>query len=245
MLRVRSLIFDFLTYSTLLVHGIVLAPIAIWSVDGAYWVMKAYSRVVFWYLKVICNLRVECRGEVPTGEVIVCAKHMSFLDVLMLMAYLPRAKFIMKRELVFTPVIGLYALRIGSASVARGKKGNAVKKMVSDLDKSRKKEIGQTVIYPQGTRVLPGSTKRYKVGAGVLYERFALDCVPAATNTGVFWARHSPYRKPGVAVLEFLPVIKSGKDMKGFLAELEEVVESHSNKLMAEAGYRDPSLPEI
>jgi len=238
MLRLRSLFFDILMYSTLLVQGVLFAPLAIWSVDGTYWAMKTYCRTVFWYLRVVCNLRVEFRGPVPEGEVVVCAKHMSFLDVMMLMERLPRAKFIMKRELVFAPVIGLYALRIGSAAVARGKKGGAVKKMVSDLDKGRQKDVGQTVIYPQGTRVLPGSTKPYKIGAGVLYERFGLDCVPAATNTGVFWARRSPYRRPGVAVMEFLPTIESGHPMKAFLAELEEVIESHSNRLMAEAGYK-------
>jgi len=237
MLRVRSLVFDFLMYSTLLVQGILFAPLAIWSVDGTYWAMKTYCRTVFWYLKVVCNMRVEFRGEVPTGEVVVCAKHMSFLDVMMLMHALPRAKFIMKRELIFAPVIGLYALRIGSAAVARGKKGSAVKKMVSDLDKGREKDVGQTVIYPQGTRVLPGADKPYKVGAAVLYERFGLDCVPAATNTGVLWARRSPYRKPGVAVMEFLPPIKSGMDIKPFLAELEHVVETNSNRLMVEAGH--------
>jgi len=53
----------------------------------------------------------------------------------------------------------------------------------------------------------------------------------------VFWARRSPYRKPGVAVMEFLPTIKSGLKIKPFLAELEAVVESNSNRLMEEAGY--------
>ncbi|MBL1437146.1 MAG: 1-acyl-sn-glycerol-3-phosphate acyltransferase [Rhodobacteraceae bacterium] len=237
MLRVRSLIFDFLMYSTLLVQGILFAPLAIWSVSGTYWAMKAYCHTIFWYLKVVCNITVEFRGPVPSGEVVVCAKHMSFLDVMMLMHALPRTKFIMKRELIFAPVIGLYALRIGSAAVARGKKGSAVKKMVSDLDKGRKKDAGQTVIYPQGRRILPGEVMPYKVGAGVLYERFKLDCVPVATNTGVLWARRSPYRRPGVAVMEFLPTIKAGMKIKPFLAELEEVVESNSNRLMEEAGY--------
>ena len=244
MLRFRSLVFDFLMYATMLVYGVLMAPLALWSVDGAYWVMKKYCRIVFWYLKVICNLRVEFRGEVPSGEVVVCSKHMSFLDVLMLMEHLPRAKFIMKRELIYAPVIGFYALRIGSAAVARGKKGSAVKKMVSDMDKSRQKETGQTVIYPQGNRVLPGAHKPYKIGAGVLYDRFGVDCVPAATNTGVFWGRRSPYRKPGVAILEFLPTIKSGLPIKQFVAELEAVVETNSNRLMEEAGYKFEPLPK-
>ena len=224
MLLLRSLLFDFLMYSTMLVQGILFAPLAIWSVNGTYWVMKLYSRTIIWYLKVICGLRVEYRGKVPEGEVIVCAKHMSFLDILMLMDILPRAKYIMKRELVYAPVIGLYALRIGSAPVARSKKGGAVIKMVADLEKAREKDSGQTVIYPQGTRVLPGAIRPYRVGAGVLYERFGQDCVPAATNTGVFWARRSRYRKPGLAVMEFLPTIPAGLPLKDFLAELEDVV---------------------
>ena len=237
MLRIRSLVFDFLMYSTMLVHGVLLSPLAIWSVDGAYWVAKAYCRIIFWYLKVICNLHVEFRGEVPKGEVIVCSKHMSFLDAMMLMYILPRAKFIMKRELIFAPVIGFYALRVGATPVARNKKGGAVKSMVKSIEKGHEKEIGQTVIYPQGTRVLPGVTKPYRVGAAVLYDRFGQDCAPAATNTGVFWARRSPYRKPGVAVMEFLPIIPAGKPVKEFLVELEDVVESNSNRLMEEAGF--------
>jgi len=237
MLRFRSLLFDFLMYGTMLVYGILMSPLALWSVDGAYWVAKRYCRIVFWYLKVVCNLRVEIRGPVPSGNVVVCSKHMSFLDILMLMEVLPRAKFIMKRQLVFAPVVGFYALRIGSAPVTRGKKGGALIKMVSQMQESQKKDAGQTVIFPQGTRVLPGVSRPYKVGAAVLYERFGQDCAPAATNTGVFWSRRSPYRKPGVAILEFLPIIKSGKPVKEFIAELEALVETNSNRLMAEAGF--------
>ena len=237
MLRFRSLVFDFMMYSTMLVFGTLMSPLALWSVDGAYWVMKRYCAIIFWYLKVICNLKVEFRGPVPEGNVVVCSKHMSFLDIMMLMYILPRAKFIMKRELVFAPVIGFYALRIGSAPVARNRKAGALMKMVSHMQESHVKDAGQTVIYPQGTRVLPGVSMPYKIGAAVLYERFGQDCAPAATNTGVFWSRRSPYRKPGVAIIEFLPIIKAGVPIKEFVAELEELVESNSNRLMAEAGF--------
>ena len=68
----------------------------------------------------ICGLRVEVRGTAPEGEVIVCAKHQSFLDIMMLVHALPRPKFIMKKELRWAPILGLYALRIGSTPVERG-----------------------------------------------------------------------------------------------------------------------------
>lgn len=234
MLLIRSQLTDLLMYLLMAVMGIACAPLAIWSRDGAYWAIKKYCAVIFWLLRVICNLRVEFRGEVPTGEVLVCSKHMSFLDIMMLAYILPRAKFIMKNELKWAPILGFYAMRIGSAPVQRGKRGKAMQKMVADV--GGRCEVVQTVIYPQGTRVLPGSDKPYKVGAGVLYTRMDRDCVPAATNTGVFWARRSPYRKPGVAVLEFLPTIPKGMALRPFMTQLETVIEDNSNRLMREAG---------
>lgn len=234
MLLIRSQLTDLLMYLLMAVMGIACAPLAIWSRDGAYWAIKKYCAVIFWLLRVICNLRVEFRGEVPTGEVLVCSKHMSFLDIMMLAYILPRAKFIMKNELKWAPILGFYAMRIGSAPVQRGKRGKAMQKMVADV--GGRSEVGQTVIYPQGTRVLPGSDNPYKVGAGVLYTRMDRDCVPAATNTGVFWARRSPYRKPGVAVLEFLPTIPKGMALRPFMTQLETVIEDNSNRLMREAG---------
>ena len=238
MLLLRSLVFDVLLYALMGVVGILGAPLAMWSVDGAYRVMKTYCRLAFALLRGLCGLRIEVRGAVPTGEVIVCAKHQSFLDIMMLMYVLPRPKFIMKKELRWAPILGLYALRIGSTPVARGARSKAMKDMVAHAERDGA-DAGQLVIYPQGTRVMPGAQLPFKVGAGVLYERLGLTCVPAATNTGVFWARRSAYRRPGLAVVEFLPAVAPGLPMPEFMAHIETVIEDNSDRLMREAGF-DP-----
>jgi 1-acyl-sn-glycerol-3-phosphate acyltransferase len=97
---------------------------------------------------------------------------------------------------------------------------------------------GQLIIYPQGTRVAPGVARPYKVGTGLLYEQLGQPCVPVATNVGVFWPKRGILRKPGLAVVEFLPPIAPGLPVADFMARLEEEVETHSNRLMAEAGFR-------
>jgi 1-acyl-sn-glycerol-3-phosphate acyltransferase len=237
MLLLRSLVFDALLYLTMGVIGILGAPLALWSVDGAYAVCRAYCRVIFVLLRVICGLRVEVRGPVPTGEVVVAAKHQSFLDIMILFEALPRAKFIMKKELKWAPFVGLYALRIGSTPVARGERAKAMKAMVAHAERAA--EPRQLVIYPQGTRVAPGARPPFKVGAGVLYERLGSPCVPAATNAGVFWGRRSFYRRPGLAVVEFLDPIPPGVPIPDFMRRLEDAVESASDRLMREAGF-DP-----
>jgi 1-acyl-sn-glycerol-3-phosphate acyltransferase len=237
MLLVRSLVFDLLLYVTMGVMGILGAPLALWSVDGAYAVCRAYCRVVFFYLRVICGLRVEVRGRVPKGEVLVAAKHQSFLDILMIFEALPRPKFIMKKELRWAPFIGLYALRIGSTPVSRGDRSKAMKAMVEHAGNAE--EARQLVIYPQGTRVAPGARPPFKIGAGVLYERLGTECVPAATNAGVFWGRRTLYRRPGLAVVEFLPPIPPGLEIPVFMGRIEAEVEGASDRLMREAGF-DP-----
>jgi 1-acyl-sn-glycerol-3-phosphate acyltransferase len=111
-----------------------------------------------------------------------------------------------------------------------------MKKMVADV-KAGLAEPGQLIIYPQGTRVAAGARKPYKVGVGVLYTQIGQDCVPAATNVGVFWPRHGILRKPGLAVVEFLPRIPAGLTVEQFMTRIEPEVEGASDRLMAEAGF--------
>jgi 1-acyl-sn-glycerol-3-phosphate acyltransferase len=238
-LRLRSLVFDAALYGLMLVMGVLFAPLALWSVDGAYRAVKIYCATMLWLLRAICGLRTETRGEVPRGAVIVAAKHQSFLDILILVDALPRPKFVMKQELRWAPIFGLYAMRIGSTPVNRGAKSKAMKDMIAHAERVEAAPR-QLVIYPQGTRVLPGARLPYKIGAGVLYERFGEPCVPAATNVGVFWSRRSGLRRPGLAVVEFLEAIPPGLAVPEFMARLEAAVEPASDRLMREAGF-DPA----
>lgn len=234
---VLSLIFIIQMYLAMAVVAIVFAPFALFSRDAAYKACHVYCAWVIWSLGILCGLRCEVRGTPPTDEAVVAAKHQSFLDILMIYHAVPRGKFIMKRELMWTPFLGQYARRIGCVPVDRGKRGAAITKMKADV-MAGTAYPGQLIIYPQGTRVAPGAKKAYKVGTGLLYEQLAQPCVPVGTNVGVFWPKRSILRQPGLAVVEFLPRIEPGLPIPAFMAELERVVESSSNALMAEAGFK-------
>ncbi|NOC84881.1 1-acyl-sn-glycerol-3-phosphate acyltransferase [Ruegeria sp. HKCCD6228] len=235
---VRSLIFMIVIYAWMLILGIVFLPYALFSKAGALRACKTYARSTMWLARWMVDIRCEVRGTVPTNEVVIAAKHQSFLDIIIIFDAIPHGKFIMKRELLFTPVIGMYARRLGCIPVNRGKRGAAVTKMVKDVSKEFS-EPGQLVIYPQGTRVAPGAKKPYKVGTAVLYEGLGFPCVPVATNAGVFWPRTGVMRKPGLAIVDFLDPIEPGVGRDEFLARLEDVIETRSNELMREVGF-DP-----
>lgn len=232
----RSLVFLVSTYAMMGVLGLLFFPWALVSRRGARIACHAWCRWVRWTAGWMVGLKTELRGTPPTDEVMIAAKHQSFLDIIMIFGSVPAGKFIMKRELMWAPVIGQYALRIGCVPVDRGKRSQAIRRMLADVDKGRL-EPGQLIIYPQGTRIAPGIRAPFKIGSAVLYEELGQPCVPAATNVGVFWPRKGIYRKPGLAVVEFLPRIEPGLSKADFMKRLEAEVEEASNRLMREAGF--------
>jgi 1-acyl-sn-glycerol-3-phosphate acyltransferase len=232
-----SLIFIVQMYLAMAVIAVVFAPWALVSRHGARVACKTFCRWVIFSLRILIGLKSEVRGTLPTGEALIAAKHQSFLDIILIFNAVPAGKFIMKRELMFTPFLGQYALRIGCVPVDRGKRGAAIARMKADVAKGTA-EPGQLIIYPQGTRVAPGASKPYKVGTGLLYEQLAQPCFPVATNVGVFWPKRGILRKPGLAVVEFLPPVPPGLRVADFMAKLETEVEENSNRLMHEAGFK-------
>ncbi len=239
---VMSLIFIGQMYLMMLLMALFFTPFAVFSRDWAFIAVHTYCRWVRWTADWMVGLRSQVRGNVPTGEVLVCAKHQSFFDIIIIVSALPRPRFIMKAELKWAPILGYYAHRIGCIPVDRGKRAKAVQQMVAGVE-ARKDWPGQLIIYPQGTRVAAGATRPYKIGSGVLYDALRQPCIPTATNVGVFWPRHGIYRKPGLAVVEFLDPISAGLPVDRFMAQLEATVEKNSNRLMAEVGFS--ALPGI
>lgn len=239
MLAIRwviSLVFVLQNAVMMLVIGLVFFPWALISPKGARAACKAYCVWVLWTARWMIGLKHEVRGTPPKGEMLIAAKHQSFLDIIMIFYASPAAKFIMKREILWMPVIGVYAYRIGCVPVNRGKRGAAIKKMLDDV-KQGLTAAGQLVIYSQGTRVKPGEKRPYKIGTYALYEQMGQPCVPVATNAGLFWPKGTILRKPGLAVVEFLEPIAPGAEQRAFMSALEAQVEGRSDALMREAGF--------
>jgi 1-acyl-sn-glycerol-3-phosphate acyltransferase len=237
--RLRGATFYAVFYLSMAVCGALFFPVAALSARGARACAKIYLRLMFAALRAITGLRLDIRGPVPTGRVLIAAKHQSMLDVFMIVHALPEGRFVMKRELLRAPVFGWYATRLGAVPVDRGGGGPAMRAMTERMLREAGAS-GQIVIYPQGTRVKPGARASYKVGVHALYEATGLPCVPAATNAGL-GAPRGVAISPGVAVVEFLPALPPGLARAPFMAEVERAVEAASDRLAAEWGAARPA----
>jgi len=243
MLFVRSLIFNIWVYVSMAIFGIGLLPIGMWSREGAYWVMRAYTRHVFWVARHLLGLKVEVRGAVPKGEALLICKHQSFADMMILQVTLEQAKFVMKQELRWAPFLGWYAARVGTVSVRRGKGASAIASMNRQFIAEQEAKPGQMVIFAQGTRVPPGDEKPWKVGAWRLYNTFEhLPCIPVALNTGLFWGKRDFLRPPGTMVLEFLDPIDHGLPADVFLKTVETRIETACDGLYLEADAKGEGI---
>ena len=228
----RGLALVIWTYGLMAVMGLAFAPLVLARPgDWALRSVKLYVPLVLGAARILCGLRVEVRGEVPRGEVIVAAKHQSFLDILILLRVLERPRFVMKQSLLWAPVLGFYARKIGCVAVDRAAGARALRAMVAEAAGGS----GQMVIYPQGTRVAPGATAPWKGGAAALYAALSVPCVPAATNAGVFWPRKGVARHPGTAVVTFLDPIPLGVPAGELMRMLRARIEAESDALLAEA----------
>ena len=198
------------------------------------------------YSRVFAACEVEYRGveNIPQGGVLIAAKHQSFLETFALLKYAPDFAIILKRQLTYIPLFGLYLIVSKQIAIDRTR-GRQALQQIAAAARPVLAAGRQIFIYPEGTRRPPGRSPRYKQGVAAIYAETGATCLPVAVNTGLFWRRRGFMRRPGVAVIEYLPPIAPGLDREDFAALLQNAIETACARLNSEAAARDPSLEAV
>lgn len=198
---------------------------------------------IFWFVKHVAGLKMEYRGleNVAKKPVLYACKHESALETYAFTQPAPTCTYVLKKELAYMPFFGWTQYFYGMVPVDRKGGAKAMKNMLKGVAKIVA-ENRPVVVFPEGTRCKPGTTKGYKPGFLFLAENLNLDVVPVAVNTGLFWAKSSFLRYKGTAVIEFLPPMKVEKhqDKKAFMDKLEAVIETKCKELNDEAIAKYP-----
>ncbi len=246
MLVVRSIVFNILFYVTLFVLMVVGLPAMLGGRRGVFVMANAWRVTAVWLLETICGLKVEYRGieNVPPGAVLIAAKHQSFLETFALLKYAPDFAIILKKQLTYIPFFGLYLIVSRQIAIDRTRGRQALQQII-DASRVVFAAGRQVFIYPEGTRRPPGAPPKYKTGVTAIYAGAGVPCLPVALNTGLYWRRRGFLRRPGVAVIEYLPPIEPGLDRNAFAARLQEAIETACDRLNAEAVAHDPALAAL
>lgn len=219
------------------VLGILALPTLFLPRPVLLWVMRVFARLVIVGLRWICGVRVELRGRqnVPEGPVLIAGKHQAMLDVFMPFLIFRDPVLVMKRELLWYPVIGWYSLKLRLLAIDRDGGAKTMRKMLEAADARVNGESRQMLIYPEGTRTKPGAPPEYKpAGIRAFYKTLKLPLVPLATNAGLCWPAKGLTRRPGLVVYEVLPPLAHDLNPKAMLSELETVLEAGCDRLTDE-----------
>jgi 1-acyl-sn-glycerol-3-phosphate acyltransferase len=235
MILLRSLLFMIAFYAWSVVMALAMLPTVIGPRRWMIACFRFWGRGIYLMLALICGIRVEIRGRhlIPQGAALVAPKHQCMFDVFSQFVWLPDSCWVMKKELMWIPFFGWYALKTQMIIVDREGGAAALKKMVSQA-LVRFADNRQLVIFPEGTRGEPGVAGDYKPGVAALYRELGVPCVPVATNSGVHWPAHGFLRKPGTIVFEFLEPIPPGLKRATFMDTLKTQIETASIALLAE-----------
>lgn len=236
MIYIRSFIFNVLTYGVIGLGCIVNSVIGIFNRDIT---IKAWNRVILptvtFLLKHIAKISIEIRGKeyINQYEGIYAGKHESAVETYNLTTLVPRATFVMKKELTKIPVFGWAQAFYGIIPVDRSAGSAAMKNMLRCAKEMVEKKR-PIIIFPEGTRRAPGQEPAYKPGVALLYQHLNMPVIPIASNTGFFWAKNSFLRYPGKIIYEFLPPIQPGLNKQEFMEKLQNTIEEKCNELNIE-----------
>ncbi len=247
MIVLRSLLFNLVYYTNIILWMILSLPSLLLPRVVLLRIVRAWSHVNFFLLRYLAGITCEIRGRenVPSGGVLVASKHQSVWDTFAMFLVFDDPCYVLKRELMWLPLFGWLAAKAQMIAVNRGARSKAMKQMHADgaeqLAKGR-----QIIIFPEGTRRAPGAEPAYKFGVVYLYSEFNVPCVPVALNSGYFWPRRQFIRRPGKLVMEILPPIPPGKDKAAFFEQLQSSIENASDRLLVEArGHASPEQTRI
>lgn len=234
----RSILFNLSFYFVTLVMLVGGLPFLALPNKWFWGLVRIWVHISLFLLRVTCGTSYEVRGRerLPDGPTLLAAKHQSTWDILIYLVLVDRPAIVLKSELMWIPLFGWYAARARMIPVTREAGSRAIPGMLK-ASRAALAAHRSILIFPQGTRVAPGTARAYRAGVGNLYSELAIPCVPIAVNSGLFWPRRKLLHLPGTITVEFLDPIPSGLDQEEFMATLENRVERGSDALMAEAGF--------
>jgi len=180
--------------------GSSLVLLLFWSSHSARWAVAAgWGNTCLWAGKFFCGLDVTTEGteNIPDEPCVFLIKHTSAMETYWQIAALPRSSWVLKRELLWVPVFG-WALGLVMKTIAINRKaGGPAVKQVIEKGKARIGSGMSVCIFPEGTRMPPGETRRYGVSGAALAKDVGCPIVPIAHNAADFWPRHGLRKYPG------------------------------------------------
>jgi 1-acyl-sn-glycerol-3-phosphate acyltransferase len=228
MRSLRFIVFNLLAWLTVMPFALLV--LAAWPFGHryAYVFAKLWALLVLWLAKHVCGLTYKVIGaeNIPDKSSVFFVKHSSAFETFGSLAIFPRNCWVLKKELLWVPFFGWTLIPLDSIAIDRSKGSAAVSQVVEQGSNRLSRNIN-VVVFPEGTRMPVGETKRYGISGMLLAQQSASLIVPVAHNAGMYWPRRGLGIVPGeITIVIGKPVDPVGRDPRELNQEIQDWVEA-------------------
>lgn len=229
----RTWVWIFLSSILIVLFGIPLIVFRVFGRKASWFFAVTWAHSVLFFLRIICGLSFEVRGKenLPAEPGIALIKHSSAFETLAQLVILPQQCWVLKKSLIWSPFFGWALMALGAIPIDRKTGRNAVGKVLA-AGKERLADGMWVSIFPEGTRVAPGQTKRWGISGILLAKEAGKAITPIAHNAGYYWPRDGWTISPGTVIIAIgEPVRVDDEDPREFAAKLQNWMENEVQKI--------------
>jgi 1-acyl-sn-glycerol-3-phosphate acyltransferase len=208
------------------------------TIEQRYVIPRNWGLTLTWLAGRICGLTyvIEGRENLPQEPFISLWKHSSAWDTMAQMFVVPPASWLLKREVTWIPLVGWAVTTYKPISINRSAGHSAVNQVVTQGRQRLAAGMG-VIVYPEGTRVAPGQTRKYGISGALLATQTGAPVVPIAHNSGYFWRRRSIMKKPGtIRVVIGKPIDPRGLEPRQLNEQVQQWIEAKVAEIVAQPG---------
>ena len=203
----RVFFFNIIFYFSILFFGLLLLPI-LTSRTLTRKTVRVWAKCIILVLTKVLNIKIVFKNnslKEKKGQVIA-ANHQSAFDTIFFLAAFDKTIYIIKKELIFIPVYGWYAMRLGNIYIDRKKKIESIKKISKNIV-NLIKQGHKIVIFPEGTRQAPKKIGAIKPGVFLIQDRLKRPIFPVYIDSGETWPRNSfKIKKKNIFIKSLKPI---------------------------------------
>ena len=236
MIVLRSLCFQIYLYISVLLASILVVLSFPFSYSIKFKIARLWGHSMLYMGNVLCNIKlnVEGRCNIPSQPSVIMIKHSSVFEAYVQLVVFPEQTWVVKRELQWIPILG-WALSLLKAIPIDRKAGTSAVTQVINEGKKRLASGIWITIFPEGTRMKPGETKKFGISGAALAVASKTQILPVAHNAEDVWESGKLLKKPGI--VSFCigePINTENKTAREINDELKTWIDSRM-KLISEA----------
>ena len=236
----RSALFITFGFVSIIIYA-TFALLLFWAPQPFLWkIVVNYCKLVLWAGEFFCGIKMVVEGQenLPDEASVIMIKHTSTLETYGHVPFFPRTAWVLKREITWMPIFGwVIGLVFRPIAIKRSAGRTAVMQVIEQGKEKLANGIWVTV-YPEGTRMPPGETKKYGVSGAALAKEAGVPIVPVAHNAGDLWRRREFTKRPGIVRFCIGPPISAeGRPPKETNLLVQEWIENKMKEIST--AYQD------